>query len=326
MAVPTPNYSEVKDTMHPRNQHRLGYDFKMLIKALPKLRPFVAINEYGNQTINFADPDAVITLNRALLKHHYKIIYWDIPEGFLCPPIPGRADYIHYVADLLATTNNGTIRKGKKVKVLDVGVGANCVYPIIGHQEYGWSFVATDIDAEAIGSAQNIITNNADLKGAIELRLQKHRADIFIFAIKPGELFDLTICNPPFHASAKAAAEGSRRKWNNLGLKTGNEPVLNFGGQNAELWYPGGEAAFLKLMAVQSIRFAKQCLWFTTLVSKKENLRILYNELQRAGAVDIQTINMSQGQKASRIMAWTFLSLLEQQDFGKAPALPAATD
>jgi 23S rRNA (adenine1618-N6)-methyltransferase len=306
--------------MHPRNQHRLGYDFKALMRATPALRPFVTVNQYDNQTINFANPDAVKMLNKALLKHHYQMVSWDIPEGYLCPPIPGRADYIHYVADLLATSNGGVVRKGKKVRVLDVGVGANCVYPIIGVQEYGWSFVGVDIDEAAIESAQKIIDSNDQLKNAVELRLQKHRADIFTFAIKPGEVFDLTICNPPFHASIKEAAEGSRRKWNNLGLqkaKGKEEPLLNFGGQNTELWYPGGEASFLKVMAAQSTRFAKQCLWFTSLVSKKENLRVLYNALQKAGAKEVQTINMSQGQKVSRIMAWTFLTPEEQQQWVK---------
>ncbi|SEP42477.1 23S rRNA (adenine(1618)-N(6))-methyltransferase RlmF [Mucilaginibacter sp. OK283] len=318
MSEPTPDKPEVKETMHPRNAHRMGYDFKALIKAMPKLRAFVTVNKYENETINFSDPEAVKLLNRALLKHHYRVEYWDIPEGYLCPPIPGRADYIHYAADLLATANDGVVRKGKKVRVLDIGVGANCVYPIIGHQEYGWSFIGVDIDEEALASAQKIIDQSKELKAAIELRLQKHKADIFTFAIKPGELFDLTLCNPPFHASIKEAAEGSKRKWNNLGLKTGREePVLNFGGQNMELWYPGGEAAFLKQMATQSTRVAKQCLWFTTLVSKKENLRILYNALQKAGAVEVQTINMSQGQKASRIMAWTFFTPQEQKEWVK---------
>jgi 23S rRNA (adenine1618-N6)-methyltransferase len=318
LSEPTPDKPEVKETMHPRNAHRMGYDFKALIKAMPKLRAFVTVNKYENETINFSDPEAVKLLNRALLKHHYRVEYWDIPEGYLCPPIPGRADYIHYAADLLATANDGVVRKGKKVRVLDIGVGANCVYPIIGHQEYGWSFIGVDIDEEALASAQKIIDQSKELKAAIELRLQKHKADIFTFAIKPGELFDLTLCNPPFHASIKEAAEGSKRKWNNLGLKTGREePVLNFGGQNMELWYPGGEAAFLKQMATQSTRVAKQCLWFTTLVSKKENLRILYNALQKAGAVEVQTINMSQGQKASRIMAWTFFTPQEQKEWVK---------
>jgi len=313
-----PNQPEVKEFMHPRNRHREGYDFKALMKAAPKLRPFVTVNKYDTQTINFANPEAVKMLNKALLKLHYGIGFWDIPDSYLCPPIPGRADYIHYVADLLATANEGVIRKGKKVRVLDIGVGANCVYPIIGHQEYGWSFVGVDIDEEALKSAEEIISKNDELKNSIELRLQKHKADIFTFAVKPGELFDLTVCNPPFHASIKEAAEGSKRKWNNLGLKTGKEePVLNFGGQNTELWYPGGEAAFLKQMATQSTRVAKQCLWFTTLVSKKENLRILYNALQKAGAKEVQTINMSQGQKVSRLMAWTYFTPEEQKDWLK---------
>ncbi|AYL99316.1 23S rRNA (adenine(1618)-N(6))-methyltransferase RlmF [Mucilaginibacter celer] len=303
--------------MHPRNKHREGYDFKALIKTLPALRPFVRMNDYGNQTINFANPAAVKTLNQALLQHYYSIKDWDIPEGFLCPPIPGRADYIHYVADLLASFNNGVVRKGRKVRVLDIGTGANLVYPIVGFKEYGWNFVGAELDLEAMASAQKIIEQNTHLKLAVELRQQSKKADIFKGIIKPGELFDLTICNPPFHASAKEAAEGSARKWDNLGLRKEKQRVLNFGGQNTELWYPGGEANFLKLMASQSKVFEKQVLWFTTLVSKKENLRVLYNALQKEGVKDVQTINMSQGQKVSRIMAWTYLTKEEQQSFNR---------
>ncbi|WP_245447156.1 23S rRNA (adenine(1618)-N(6))-methyltransferase RlmF [Mucilaginibacter celer] len=311
------NPPEAKTNMHPRNKHREGYDFKALIKTLPALRPFVRMNDYGNQTINFANPAAVKTLNQALLQHYYSIKDWDIPEGFLCPPIPGRADYIHYVADLLASFNNGVVRKGRKVRVLDIGTGANLVYPIVGFKEYGWNFVGAELDLEAMASAQKIIEQNTHLKLAVELRQQSKKADIFKGIIKPGELFDLTICNPPFHASAKEAAEGSARKWDNLGLRKEKQRVLNFGGQNTELWYPGGEANFLKLMASQSKVFEKQVLWFTTLVSKKENLRVLYNALQKEGVKDVQTINMSQGQKVSRIMAWTYLTKEEQQSFNR---------
>jgi len=311
------NQPEAKTNMHPRNKHREGYDFKALIKTTPALRQFVRTNEYDNFTINFANPEAVKTLNKALLQHYYSVNHWDIPEGFLCPPIPGRADYIHYAADLLASVNDGVVRKGRKVRVLDIGTGANLVYPIVGFKEYGWNFVGSELELEAMASAQSIIEQNSHLKVAVELRQQSKKADIFKGIIKPGELFDLTICNPPFHASAKEAAAGSARKWDNLGLRKDKQPILNFGGQNTELWYPGGEAAFLKLMAAQSKAFEKQVLWFTTLVSKKENLRILYNALQKEGVKDVQTINMSQGQKASRIMAWTYLTPEEQQAWGK---------
>ncbi|PWK78221.1 23S rRNA (adenine1618-N6)-methyltransferase [Mucilaginibacter oryzae] len=314
---PANSQPEVKTNMHPRNKHREGYDFKALIKTLPALRPFVRMNDYGNQTINFANPLAVKTLNQALLLHYYSVAHWDIPDGFLCPPIPGRADYIHYVADLLAAVNGGVVRKGRKVRVLDIGTGANLVYPIVGFKEYGWNFVGAELDLEAMASAQKIIEQNTHLKLAVELRQQSKKADIFKGIIKPGELFDLTICNPPFHASAKEAAAGSARKWDNLGLRKDKQPILNFGGQNTELWYPGGEANFLKLMAAQSKAFEKQVLWFTTLVSKKENLRVLYNALQKEGVKDVQTINMSQGQKMSRLMAWTYLTNEEQSAFNR---------
>lgn len=311
------NQPEAKTNMHPRNKHREGYDFKALIKTLPALRQFVRMNDYGNQTINFANPEGVKTLNQALLLHYYSVAHWDIPEGFLCPPIPGRADYIHYVADLLASGNGGVVRKGRKVRVLDIGTGANLVYPIVGFKEYGWNFVGSELDLEAMESAQNIIEQNTHLKLAVELRQQSKKADIFKGIIKPGELFDITICNPPFHASAKEAAAGSARKWDNLGLRKDKQRVLNFGGQNTELWYPGGEANFLKLMAAQSKAFEKQVLWFTTLVSKKENLKVLYNALQKEGVKDVQTINMSQGQKMSRLMAWTYLTKEEQESFNR---------
>ena len=84
---------------------------------------------------------------------------WEIPKGYLCPPIPGRADYIHHISDLLASSNNGIIPKDK-VRGLDVGVGANCIYPIIGSSIYDWNFVGSDIEIESINSVENIINSN----------------------------------------------------------------------------------------------------------------------------------------------------------------------
>ena len=84
-----------KTNLHPRNLDRFGYNFEQLIKHSPELKQFVAINEHEIQTIDFSNPDAVKALNKALLINHYDIQDWDIPANYLCPPIPGRADYIH---------------------------------------------------------------------------------------------------------------------------------------------------------------------------------------------------------------------------------------
>ncbi|RZM16086.1 MAG: 23S rRNA (adenine(1618)-N(6))-methyltransferase RlmF [Pedobacter sp.] len=298
--------AEEKKLLHPRNKHKSRYDFAALVKSLPELRVYVRINPYGDESIDFADSAAVKTLNKALLKKDYEINFWDIPDGYLCPPIPGRADYIHYLADVLASTNGGEIPRGKQVKVLDIGTGANCVYPIIGHQTYGWSFVGTDVDKKAIQSARNIISSNPTLAADVQIRQQPNPEHIFKGIIKPSERFDITLCNPPFHASAEEAAAGSQRKLNNLGK---SKQVLNFGGQHIELWYPGGEVSFVRTMISESEELADQCKWFTSLVSKSANLPFIYTLLERAGVAQVKTVEMAQGQKISRFVAWTFQKL-----------------
>ena len=300
-----------KENLHARNSHRAGYDFKQLCKSSPALKAFVSLNQYNDESIDFSDPDAVKALNKALLKYFYGVGHWDIPEGYLCPPIPGRADYIHHVADLLSEINHGTIPRGRKIHVLDIGMGANCVYPLIGSSVYDWQFVGTDIDPVAIRSAKEIVSLNKAFQDKIIFRLQTNKANIFKGIIKQGEGFDITICNPPFHASLQEAQASTASKWKKLGISK-QVTAQNFGGQKTELWCYGGEAGFIRRMVEQSVLVAHQCLWFSTLVSKKDTLPIIYRELKKIKALDVKTISMTHGQKVSRIVAWTFLSPAEQ--------------
>lgn len=301
-------FPKEKVELHPRNKHRQRYNLKELCKSYPELTAFVKLNEYGNESIDFFNAEAVKALNMALLIYFYGIKYWDIPQNYLCPPIPGRADYVHNVADLLAESFGGKIPNGKNIKCFDIGVGANCVYPIIGNSEYGWSFVGSDIDSVAIESAAKIIDSNPSLKGQVDLRLQSNSREIFSGIIKEGEVLDVTICNPPFHSSAKEAQKGTQRKLSNLKQKKVKNIRLNFGGQSNELWCEGGEERFVNDMILQSKDFGKSCLWFTTLISKKSNLTTIYKTLQKVGAVNVKTIPMGQGNKISRLVAWSFVS------------------
>jgi 23S rRNA (adenine1618-N6)-methyltransferase len=307
--------STEKTTLHPRNPHRFRYDFEKLILSFPELKEFVFINEHNVETIEFANPDAVKALNKAILISDYDIKNWDIPKNYLCPPIPGRADYIHYIADLLAESNNGIIPEGENVVGLDIGIGANCIYPIIGNETYQWSFVGTDIDENAIQNCKKIIYENPKLIDAISLQLQIEPRYIFKNIILPEDKFAFTICNPPFHASQDEATKATIRKINNLENTRTKKPILNFGGQNAELWCEGGEFAFITQMIYESVKYPLQVFWFTTLVSKKDNLRSIYKTLNKVGAVEIKTIEMAQGQKISRFVAWTFLSEKQQKDW-----------
>lgn len=299
------SHSDRKSGLHPRNRHQEGYDLEALCLVTPELAAHVFTNDYGKRTIDFADPVAVKALNKALLARHYGIAHWDLPAGYLCPPIPGRVDYLHRVADLLAESA-GEVPTGKQVRVLDIGVGANCIYPLLGAREYGWRFVGADIDPVSVKAATLLAASNG-LGKQIECRLQTNARQVFRGIIGPREQFSLTLCNPPFHASLEEASKGTERKLRNLGKGEAGKPVLNFGGQKAELWCEGGEAAFLANMIGQSREFAGQCLWFSSLISKKENLPAAKKALVRVGAVDVRVIDMAQGNKISRLLAWTFL-------------------
>lgn len=298
-------------SFHPRNPHQGRYKFGPLCKTTPALKSFLIHTAKGGQSIDFSDESAVLCLNKALIAHYYKVSQWSIPAGYLCPPIPGRADYIHHLADLLAKSSKGKVPRGSEVRVLDIGTGANCIYPIIGSQSYGWQFVATDIDPIAIKSVEKLIKLNPCLHGLVTPVLQKNSQAIFKGIIKKADRFDLTLCNPPFHASAAEALAGNQRKVANLSKKGQQHtavPKLNFGGKKNELWCPGGEIRFLKNMVSESKLYSQQVTWFSSLVSKGENVRPLKKLLEQLGATNIEVIKMSQGQKVSRLIAWSFLT------------------
>lgn len=295
----------IKSTLHARNRNREPYDLKALVNVVPELGNHIKPNKYGAESIDFASAEAVKLLNQALLNHYYGIEKWDFPDANLCPPIPGRADYLHAIADLLSE-GTGELKKGSQITGLDIGTGASLIYPILGVTEYDWSFIATDIDAKSIASAEKIIEANDSLKGKIELRLQKNADSIFNGILNPDDKIDFTMCNPPFHASQEDALRGTRRKIKNLTGFTNSKPEVNFAGISNELITEGGEVAFIKIMIKQSKTRGTQCRWFTTLVSKQDNLKSIYKQLRKAEVNVLKTIPLGTGNKSSRIVAWSF--------------------
>ena len=284
-------------SLHKNNIHNSSYDFELLCSNESSLREFVFINKYNTKTIDFSNYDAIVALNKALLKTHYNISYWDIPQNYLCPPIPGRADYIHYIADLI------DYKSKQDIKGLDIGVGANAIYPILGNSIYNWKFVCTDISNDSLDNVNKILDNNTKLKDNITCILQNEKHEIFNNIIKSNDKFDFTMCNPPFHESAKEAIKGTNRKNKNLNIK---DDTLNFGGMANELWCKNGESAFIKKMIKQSVIYKDNVKWFTTLVSKKENLKDIQKQLVKLKVNDMKIIEMIQGNKQTRFVAWTF--------------------
>lgn len=280
--------------MHPKNPFTKDYDFDFLIQHYPSLRDFVFVNEYGNKTIKFADKQAVKALNTALLKAHYGLDFWDIPEHNLCPPIPGRLDYLLHIADLI---------QKPELRLLDIGTGANLIYPILASCHFGWQCSASEVDLDALNNAQEIIDKNSVLAN-IYLRQQRFKNSILEHIIRPDDAFDVVVCNPPFYKNRSDAQQKNQRKVRNLQLQ--EKETLNFGGQANELWYKGGEEAFVKKMALESVQFKEQVYWFTSLVSQKENLKNIKRAINKTQPVAVKVIAMEQGNKKSRFVAWTF--------------------
>ncbi|MCU0793575.1 MAG: 23S rRNA (adenine(1618)-N(6))-methyltransferase RlmF [Opitutaceae bacterium] len=297
----------IAEGLHPRNPHRARYDFPALVSACPELARHLIDHPVEGRTLNFADPAAVLALNRALLRHHYQITDYPLPPGALCPPIPGRADYLHHLADLLS--GDGVPPRGPATRLLDIGTGANVIYPLLGARAFEWSFVATDIAPASLESARRIVAANG-LENRIELRAQTDARVVFAGVTTAPERFAASLCNPPFHASAAEAAAGTDRKLRNLAAgrshRAAGQPRLNFGGRDHELWCEGGEPGFLRRMIAESAAHPQLCRWFTTLVSKSAHLPELESALAAARPAEVRIIPMRHGQKHSRILAWRF--------------------
>lgn len=296
--------------MHKNSLHTNSYDFELLTKNHEALKSHVFVNDYQNQTIDFSNPEAVKALNTALLYTHYDVKFWEFPDKNLCPPIPSRADYIHHLADLLRRSHLES-----DVKVLDIGVGASCIYPLLGNSIYNWSFVGSDIDEKSLQIAQKIIDKN-NLENVIELRLQRDYQHILKGILRPSDKFTASVCNPPFFKSQADALDATKTKLKGLGKKS-DKVIRNFSGTPKELCYAGGEKAFLHNYLYESSQFPKQCYWFTSLVSNVSHVRSMEASLKKLGATEFRVLDMIQGNKVSRVVAWSFLTEKEQNDWIK---------
>lgn len=296
--------------MHKNSLHTNSYDFELLTKNHEALKSHVFVNDYQNQTIDFSNPEAVKALNTALLYTHYDVKFWEFPDKNLCPPIPSRADYIHHLADLLRRSHLES-----DVKVLDTGVGASCIYPLLGNSIYNWSFVGSDIDEKSLQIAQKIIDKN-NLENVIELRHQRDYQHILKGILRPSDKFTVSVCNPPFFKSQADALDATKTKLKGLGKKS-DKVIRNFSGTPKELCYAGGEKAFLHNYLYESSQFPKQCYWFTSLVSNVSHVRSMEASLKKLGATEFRVLDMIQGNKVSRVVAWSFLTEKEQNNWIK---------
>ena len=178
------------------------------------------------------DPGVELAPNQALLADAYGL-KWSIPRGVPCPSVPSRCDYIHHLADLLSGGDDAAVPRGSGVRVIDLRAGVSCIYPLIGASEYGFRFLATDIEKPAMHWARQIVRLNPSVASLIEHRFQPDSSACFDGVVKPGERFAASLCDPgaDLDLVARIIAESASRpllcRWfTTLVPKSGDLPRL----------------------------------------------------------------------------------------------------
>jgi len=337
---------------HPRNAFQGTYDMARLTSAYPPLGPHVARGPTGRPTVDWADPAAVRALNTALLVADYRVhpSYAAIlPAGALVPPVPGRADYVHHLADALRRAGAlPSAPVGPAVRGMDIGTGASCIYPLIAASVYGWEMIASDVNPAALASARKIVASNGH-RDLIDVRGQElSNASIFDGVLRADERLDFAMCNPPFYPSEDAFRAENARKRKGLSKKKGAgrkgakqraapaeaeteggaTTSNNFGGTRSELWCEGGEVAFVRRIVEESRRYADRCLLFSSLVSRKEHVAEIEGFLRaaptkgggrrRRGVRLVRRVSMGAGRKSATLLVWSFLDERERRQWSHA--------
>ena len=158
-------------------------------------------------------------LNKALLAHFYAVKHWDIPDGFLCPPVPGRADYIHHLADLLAG-DSGEVPKDATILILAPALTSSILIALTSMAGALPAVKSTAGVRQRAGDYQR----QPGLDPADPPAPAKSQS-IFHGVIHKNETYDATLCNPPFHDSAEAPGGGERKR-RNLGLGAESDLTL----------------------------------------------------------------------------------------------------
>ncbi|KAL3666227.1 hypothetical protein V7S43_009012 [Phytophthora oleae] len=284
---------------HHRNRYKDNPpDFYALGQQYPEFKQYLRnVDDIKcRASLAWDDPFAVRELTKTLLLHDFGL-EWDIPINRLCPPLPNRLNYLHWIEDLIAPANWSEVAASEKksndaVSGIDVGTGANCIYALLAATMNKWKFIATEIDAESYECAKENVTRN-HLEKLISVK-RTHTNNLLLEPLQnepPDLKFHFVMCNPPFFDSMSEAD---------------TNPDSSCMGSVNEMVFPGGEVAFIGNMIMESEQLQNRVLWFTSMVGKKSSLRKLLALLRGAKVQSTRTTEFFQGRTKRWGIAWTF--------------------
>ena len=270
-------------------------EFNVLWESLPKKL---------KKTLDWQDPEQLRTLTRALLRQHFNLRV-GLPPDRLTPAVPVRYKYIQWIQRLLDTTSGSFTTEhdtNRQISGLDVGVGASCIYPLLGCATHPtWRFYGTDIDAKAISTATANVSKNK-LDPRIRLLFTTPDSPLFPLDTLGAESLDFTMCNPPFYASAdeRTASAAAKKR----------APRAACTAADIEAITEGGEVAFALRMVEESRQLRDRVQWYTIQLGKDESVAAVVDELREAGCSNWAVGNLKPGHvTVRRALAWSWRDL-----------------
>ena len=270
-------------------------DFSLLIKKFPELTKYTLLkNEDGEYSFNWSDNKLSLLITKCILDFYFKIKYYSIPNNFLIPPVPSRLNYINLIKTLLISFNILTSKEENEIIGIDIGTGANLIYPLLGYSLYKWKFICSEINNEAFENSIKIIKENK-LEEYIKLIKQKYKNYIFVGIINREKKYTFSICNPPYYDYEDEIKKEDKNK----------NCEYNFD----EIYYKNGEVGFFNKYFQESLCYSKNIFLFTYLIGKKSNAEKIYDQISEDKNIrycDMKKIKT--GNNIRYIIFWTFFN------------------
>ncbi|KAF7127918.1 hypothetical protein RHSIM_Rhsim11G0190600 [Rhododendron simsii] len=332
-----------RPTIHPRNKYSDNPpDFAQLASLYPSFEPFVFYSRDGRPRIDWTDFNATRELTRVLLLHDHSLNWYSF-HLLLKSYVEYREMFLFWKYVWFSSNGPLPYCDGEVVRGFDIGTGANCIYPLLGASLLGWSFVGSDVTDVALEWAERNVKNNPHISGLIEIRKVEsgkmtsygeescegqlvdsgsntltheiearnpepdilrplelhsnvnksyHGPPVLYGVVRDGEEFDFCMCNPPFFESMEEA---------------GLNPKTSCGGTLEEMVCPGGEEAFISRIIQDSFELMQSIRWYTSMVGRKSNMKILMSKLREVGVTIVKTTEFVQGQTCRWGLAWSFM-------------------
>lgn len=271
-------------------------DFLTLIKEFPELKKYILKQNEDNEEefqFDWSNNELSLLMDKSILNYYFNIKYYDIPKGFLIPPIPSRINYINLINSIITKLIKDI--DIKNIIGIDIGTGANIIYPILGYSIYKWKFICTEINKEAYNNAKLILQKN-NLENNINIIKQNNKDNIFISILNRENKYIFSMCNPPYYNYENEIKLEDKKRDNEY----------NFD----EIYYKNGEYGFFQRYFEESICYKNNVFLYTILIGKKINAENIYDKLSSYNDI-IKIYNMQKiltGNNVRYIIYWSFFN------------------